>query len=621
MAHWASEAGRCACTGFARWARSFSWRRRRAHASVRCRSMRAPVCCRSTPARTARRRHFDRGPRRRRRCRPATPARSGAVQPSGRPTRRTDRRAARMDRGAGGSAVRASTVGSSRAPWTGRAASSLTSRHYDPVDFGSGPVSASGCQFLSSFTADGRHRWSRTVDRPIFALALGRDGTIAAAQEMSVFGGATGGPIVAVFDADGSVRWVRDFDTDTVLAIAIADDGSIVVLSQWTQYQTGHLYKLSPAGDFVGSASFNLEGNYQSATFAVSPAGETTLVLASSDGSYGFGGDLVIARFDAGLQRSWFKRFQSTAGLATLDVAVAPDGGVVVARVCRRRSSISALDRSHRRCRIVSACWRASMRAARCWRRGCSLSRRRTTSDRTGRWRCCHPMRCWSAATSPERWRSTARRRSTRAPARTSISRSRRSIRHCNHRHPALRQRRRHAIPRGLCGRARRRPAALGDIRSEAGPRLGPDARSGWHGRVHREGRSGRADRDEPAVGRRSFVAGRVHRAVAAANCLRRRERRTRRVRHPAVGVRRAAIRVPRPVLRGDLVRVLREPALRGRMVRLGPALLHLHESVLRLRKRCLRIREPDGVIPAHESAMQAGPAGNASTQTKRPSR
>jgi hypothetical protein len=203
----------------------------------------------------------------------------------------------------------------------------FASFHRDPVDFGSGTVSAPSCQFLSSYAADGRHRWTRTLDRTIFAIALGRDGSIAAVQQSS--SGLPGGSIITVLEADGSVRWVRDLGAELVQKIAIADDGSIMILSQATQYQSGSIEKLSPAGEFVGTDSFIIGGGGPNAIFVLSPAGEATLALAS-DGSYGgFGGDLVIARYDANVHRIGFKRFQSAAGVTTLDVAVAPDGGAV----------------------------------------------------------------------------------------------------------------------------------------------------------------------------------------------------------------------------------------------------------------------------------------------------
>jgi hypothetical protein len=203
----------------------------------------------------------------------------------------------------------------------------FASIHNDPVDFGSGPVSAPGCQFLSSYAADGSHRWTRTLDRHIFALALGRDGSIAAVQQES--SGLPGGSIITVLEPDGSVRWVRDLGAELVQTIAIADDGSIVMISQWVPYQAGYLDKLDPGGEFVGTDTFNLEGTGQKATFALSPAGEATLVLSSDGSGGGFGGDLVIARYDANVHRTGFMRFQSVAGVTTLDVAVAPDGGAV----------------------------------------------------------------------------------------------------------------------------------------------------------------------------------------------------------------------------------------------------------------------------------------------------
>ena len=178
----------------------------------------------------------------------------------------------------------------------------LFSSHAGEVDFGSGAVTAPEgqlCGLLSSFAADGTHRWSRGIAG---AANRGRvsswpDGDIAL---MLI-------TVVVRFDSDGAVRWARRFDTEP-RAITALIDGSLVLVTEWTQVVPAQAAKLmvtrlSPTGDLLSEFSFNDDD--RASFVSVSPAGDIFLVQNVDNVAHTF----AVSKVDADGHVFWSKTF------------------------------------------------------------------------------------------------------------------------------------------------------------------------------------------------------------------------------------------------------------------------------------------------------------------------
>ena len=199
----------------------------------------------------------------------------------------------------------------------------LLSRHAREVDFGSGAVTAPEgqlCGLLSSFTADGAHRWSRGIAAAAYRgrVSSWPDGDIALMLTTAV----------ARFDSDGVVRWARRFDTEP-RSITATSDGSLVLVTAWTQVRPDQVAKLmvtrlSPTGDRLSEFSFN---DHDRASFvAVSSAGDIFLVQNVDNVARYFS----VTKVDADGHAFWSKTFAAAGFTKCLAAAATPEGGVVV---------------------------------------------------------------------------------------------------------------------------------------------------------------------------------------------------------------------------------------------------------------------------------------------------
>jgi hypothetical protein len=197
----------------------------------------------------------------------------------------------------------------------------LLSRHAREVDFGSGPVTAPEgqlCGLLSSFTADGAHRWSRGI------AGAGSSGRVASWPDGDV---ALLLPTAVVrFDADGAARWARQFDT-APRTITPQNDGSLILVTEWIQQQGARLIvmRLSSTGDLLSEFSFD---DHERASFvAASPAGDVFLIENRDSATRSFS----VTRVDAtGGALFWSKTFAASGFTKCHAAAATPEGGLVV---------------------------------------------------------------------------------------------------------------------------------------------------------------------------------------------------------------------------------------------------------------------------------------------------
>jgi hypothetical protein len=197
----------------------------------------------------------------------------------------------------------------------------LLSTQNGDVDFGSGTITAPAgqrCTFLSSFSADGAHRWSRgltTGDRA--KISSWADGGIAVAFARAV----------ARFTSDGAVAWARRSD-DATMAVVAQSDGSLFLVTRWTQVvpqpaATQTVMKLSGTGDVMSRFTFD-DGDARS-TVSISPTGDIFVVRNFDENAHLFS----LSKLEADGQLLWSRNFTAPGFIECVSAAPTAQGGVV----------------------------------------------------------------------------------------------------------------------------------------------------------------------------------------------------------------------------------------------------------------------------------------------------
>jgi uncharacterized protein (AIM24 family) len=246
----------------------------------------------------------------------------------------------------------------------------LTGEFSSDIDFGGGTLEATAQPsfYVAKLSAAGAHVWSgRTGGGDDFAtsIALDRGGSALVAGnfngELDLGSGELSGSIdgfLARFGASGIPIWSKKFGVesgggDTVNDIAVSDtDGSIhltgiasgdadfgagpIAPAQWS---TLYVTKLAADGEAVFSRAFLTDVYANGRKIAVDNDGNTILAGEFS-GNLDLGGGSLgsfneygffVAKLDANGNHVWSKGFTTNQGLQLADIAVAPDGSVLLA--------------------------------------------------------------------------------------------------------------------------------------------------------------------------------------------------------------------------------------------------------------------------------------------------
>ena len=248
----------------------------------------------------------------------------------------------------------------------------ITGAFASSINFGGSTLTSAGAvdAFLAKFDANGNHIWSAgygtaTFDQYGTSVAVDASGNIVMAgyflNSINLGGGvltAVGGVdiFVAKFSPAGAHIWSKRFGsiTNDLPERVAVDAGQNVVLSgSFTSTidfggpsltsaggSDAFLAKLDAAGNHVWSKKFGDVNTQGQPTVAVDAS--SNIVLAGGlGGSIDFGGgvltnpnpavpDIYVARFDAGGNHLWSKRFGDTAIQSVHAVAVDKDGNVIV---------------------------------------------------------------------------------------------------------------------------------------------------------------------------------------------------------------------------------------------------------------------------------------------------
>jgi hypothetical protein len=184
----------------------------------------------------------------------------------------------------------------------------LTGYFNGKVDFGTGELSGSNDMFLARFGASGIPLWSRQYgDTDTWDAAGG----------------------VAVSDEDGNIHVTGRAGGD------IDFGGGAIAAGQW---MTLFVAELGADGGAVWSRGFKFEGSADGRKIEVDKEGNT-IIAGEFNGNLDLGGGALggfddygffLAKFDANGKHVWSKGFTTFQGLQFRDIAVAPDGSVLV---------------------------------------------------------------------------------------------------------------------------------------------------------------------------------------------------------------------------------------------------------------------------------------------------
>jgi hypothetical protein len=205
--------------------------------------------------------------------------------------------------------------------------------------------------FVTKYNASGTELWTHRLgglyDDSVDAVTMGSDGTIYVAGRtkggLGVTHGGGSDAFVRAINPNGATKWTRQFgdgDEERATALAIADDGSLLVAS--VENGEGMLRKLSVADGVsapiwehslgaLDEGSINAIHADASGIY-VTGAGRAGMTLAGSPEAHAGARDAFVIAFDDGVAPT--VRFETFLGSSAEDVArdiVVADGSVYVA--------------------------------------------------------------------------------------------------------------------------------------------------------------------------------------------------------------------------------------------------------------------------------------------------
>jgi len=178
------------------------------------------------------------------------------------------------------------------------------------------------------------------------AGAVAGDGTIVAAGETAStdgdFAGGQAGAVVARFSQYGQLMWAHAYGSGNINMfddVAVRQDGRIVAVGREVTGNSSSalITCLNPGGTLAWSKSLSTSdsGDSRARFTGVAVAGDGSMVVvgeARGGGDFAGAGEgtAVVARFAAGGDLLWAKTLGEAEQVELLDVAVAPDGRIVV---------------------------------------------------------------------------------------------------------------------------------------------------------------------------------------------------------------------------------------------------------------------------------------------------
>lgn len=238
------------------------------------------------------------------------------------------------------------------------------------IDFGGGPMASTGSAadaYVVKLDALGNHKWSKRFgdasSQTANAVAIGPGGVIYVGGEMSgsadfgdgVIKTSAGGDdaFVVKLDPDGNVAWSKlfgDSSSQAVVRLATTSAGQVVAVGNFSSAidfgkgpfmsagsQDSFVLKLDDAGFFAASRVFGGQG-FESIKGVDVDAMGNVVITGEFEQSMNLGmlvsagqSDVYIGKLSPMLVPTWVKGFGDPSDQEALDVALAPNGDLVVA--------------------------------------------------------------------------------------------------------------------------------------------------------------------------------------------------------------------------------------------------------------------------------------------------
>lgn len=239
------------------------------------------------------------------------------------------------------------------------------------TDLGGGPLDIAGSTdvVIAKYDIDGVHEWSFVVGNTgqdqVNALALDSQENLIVVGKFSGtvdFGGdsltsqGASDAFVAAYDTDGNLLWARRVGKtagyEDIYDVAVDSQDNLFLAGRFSESiilanahmsaggGDGFIAKMNAAGNFVWSRKLGSTGVTERAS-AVSVGPDDEVVVAGTyQGTVNFGGgnhtsvgstDVYVSKYSNSGTHEWTQTFESTALDSTNDVAVGPDGEVMLA--------------------------------------------------------------------------------------------------------------------------------------------------------------------------------------------------------------------------------------------------------------------------------------------------
>ncbi|WP_297523534.1 protein kinase, partial [Thermococcus sp.] len=191
--------------------------------------------------------------------------------------------------------------------------------------------------------SEGNVKWQKTYGGSKWdeanAVALASNGDVIVAGYTGSFG--AGGDVwVLRLDGEGNVKWQKTYGGskwDEANAVAIADNGDIIVAGHYNGYYNEHtrisnawVLRLDSEGNVKWQKTYGGEYGDEANAVAIAPNGD--VIVAGYTDSFGAGGDDVwVLRLDANGNVKWQKTYGGSDNDEANAVALASNGDIIVA--------------------------------------------------------------------------------------------------------------------------------------------------------------------------------------------------------------------------------------------------------------------------------------------------
>ena len=188
---------------------------------------------------------------------------------------------------------------------------------------------------------EGNVKWQKTYGGKYWdeakAIAIASNGDVIVAGYSQSFGAGEKDVWVLRLDENGNVKWQKTYggsDDDVATAVVVADNGDIIVAGCTLSFGAGKddvwVLRLDANGNVKWQKTYGGSRGDGANTVAIADNGD--IIVAGYTRSFGAGGrDVWVLRLDGNGNIKWQKTYGGKWWNAAYEVAIAPNGDVIVA--------------------------------------------------------------------------------------------------------------------------------------------------------------------------------------------------------------------------------------------------------------------------------------------------